>query len=181
MNGIWNYSFLPNNLRVFSFQFFNNSLATGPRLAGRYRNDAAQNIDERCTFCLKGRIGVQMRETFLHLFFDCSFVQNCINTHISKYGENNWDRREKILFMFTGNCRGEGADQNKLNSLMNVIFFLQIWREKFQRRLPNYVTLEFNMLTIFDAALSLGKKIREAANECQSSVCRSWRYRHGRG
>jgi hypothetical protein len=74
MYSLWNSSFLPNKIKVFCFQFVNNSLATGPRLAGRYRNDINRIIDERCVFCLRGGLGVPAREDFFHVF---SAVPHC--------------------------------------------------------------------------------------------------------
>jgi hypothetical protein len=71
--GSWNWSFLSNQVRTFIFQFLNNSLSMGARIAARYRN-GGQIVDERCTFCVKARTLVPGREDFYHLFYSCVSV-----------------------------------------------------------------------------------------------------------
>jgi hypothetical protein len=48
----WNWQFLSNQIRTFSFQFFNNSLGIDTRIAARYRNRQG-GINDQCTFCVK--------------------------------------------------------------------------------------------------------------------------------
>ena len=65
----WSFNFLPMNLRELSFKFFNNSLSLKSRLA-----HFVAGIGQECTFCLMNNNGPALRETFLHLFFDCHVV-----------------------------------------------------------------------------------------------------------
>jgi hypothetical protein len=89
LNSIWSLQSLPNGIRTFCFQFVNNSLPTGPRLAGRYRANPEIIIDKRCVFCVKDDVGVPARETFCHLFFDCECVKKCVTAYLNKYGNVN--------------------------------------------------------------------------------------------
>ena len=68
LHSIWNLASLLIKVRVFAFQFYNNSLATAPRLAGRYLLNPAVQVDERCCFCIKARVMVPAREDFDHIF-----------------------------------------------------------------------------------------------------------------
>jgi hypothetical protein len=69
LHSIWNIHILPNNLRVFAFQFYNNSLATNTRLAARYRADPVIRISDNCAFCIAGGHAVPAREDFFSCFF----------------------------------------------------------------------------------------------------------------
>jgi hypothetical protein len=181
LNAIWNSYFLPNKIRVFSFQFFNNSLPIGARLAGRYRTNAAVVVDERCTFCVRGNVRVPARETFLHLFYECGVLEQCIARFLEKYfgGLHNGD--ELRSFYFTGvGTDGELVD-TRLNMLLVTLFNFFIWQSKLARKVPGFLSIENDMLTIFDASLNISKKLARIANEGQSYVSRSWRLRHGRG
>ena len=70
----WGLSFLPMNIREFSFKFFNNSLGLNQRLA-RYVGVRG----EECTFCSIANNGPNVPETFIHFFFDCYTSSNIRN------------------------------------------------------------------------------------------------------
>ena len=61
----WGNSFLPMDLREFSFKFFNNSLGTNQRI-GNFIEGRGQG----CTFCTVANNGPILVEKFMHLFFD---------------------------------------------------------------------------------------------------------------
>ncbi len=95
---------LPNNIRVFAFQFYNNSLATNSRLAARYRMDPEIVINDRCDFCIAGGRDNPPREDFVHVFFDCPLVKDCVNKYLRRYGNQAelYDMVAKKSFIFTG-------------------------------------------------------------------------------
>jgi len=171
---------LPNKIRVFAFQFVNNSLPIGSRLGGRYRNNAAVNIDERCTFCLKGNVGVPAREQFVHLFYDCTVLKPCVDRFLGKYAEGVLSDEEKRSFLFTGVGPEGDVTDTRLNILLTFLFNYFIWQCKLAHRLPSFASIENDMLTIFDASLNISRKLSNKANNGQSYVSRSWRNRHGR-
>ena len=181
LNCVWNHHFLPTNVRTFCFQFVNNSLATGPRLAGRYRANPAVIVDERCVFCVKSAAGVAEREDFVHLFFSCPAVARCINMYLIKYGDAGWTDVERKFFIFSGSASGIYTMESPITILGNFILFFMIWKCKLSRKVPMFTTLEFDMLTIFDVALSISTKLRNVALTGQSPICRRWRERSGRG
>jgi hypothetical protein len=181
LNSVWNVSTLPNSVRTFCFQFVNNSLPTGPRMAGRYRNNPEIIIDERCCFCVKAGTGVPSRETFCHLFYDCAPVSSCVTMYLSKYGNANWDENEKKRFMFTGSADLLAGRDTMICQIQNMIFFYRIWQCRQQRKIPAFCTVEVEMLTIFDLAVDISSGLREQTSTGISFVSRLWRERHGRG
>jgi hypothetical protein len=181
LNSVWNVSTLPNSVRTFCFQFVNNSLPTGPRMAGRYRNNPEIIIDERCCFCVKAGTGVPSRETFCHLFYDCAPVSSCVTMYLSKYGNVNWDENEKKRFMFTGSADLLAGRDTMICQIQNMIFFYRIWQCRQQRKIPAFCTVEVEMLTIFDLAVDISSGLREQTSTGISFVSRLWRERHGRG
>jgi hypothetical protein len=102
LHSVWNIHVLPNNLRVFAFQFYNNSLATNTRLAARYRADPVIRISDRCAFCVAGGIAVPAREDFFHVFFQCTVIKDCINKYVERYSTindvNDIERKKNLYF-----------------------------------------------------------------------------------
>jgi len=97
----WNCFFLGNKIRSFCFQFFNNSLGVGARLAARYEN-ARIVVDSRCTFCVKAKSLVPHRETFPHLFYDCEFLNNTVKAFALTMLRAEVDEGKKLLGCITG-------------------------------------------------------------------------------
>jgi hypothetical protein len=181
INSIWNYHHLPNIVRYFAFQFVNNSLPTGNRLAARYRNNPVRAIDGLCTFCRLQADPDPAREDFIHVFIRCPCIRNCLSRYFEKYYALNLDYDTKKKILFTGSADGEWCQDTVINSLLNMIFCCGIWYCKLGKKIPSYTTVEANMLTIFDSCLYISSSLAEAATTSQSPICRLWRNRHGRG
>ncbi len=105
--GLWSCQFLPNRVRFFAFQFYNNSLPTGTRVAARYRNNLGVNFDDRCVFCRKLNVANLAREDFVHVSFSCPCINVCIARYLDKYIYNGMTNDEKMYFFFTGTRDGE--------------------------------------------------------------------------
>jgi hypothetical protein len=181
--GLWNKNFLTNRERTFAFQFFNNSVSVGARTAARYRN-VGNNVDQRCTFCVKAGRPNPGREDFNHLFISCPVLVPVLNRYLTKfydvdYDPNNADTR---LFKMTG------LNQNlsPLKQYFAIIHMFALnyvtWQYKLKKFVPSLATLELDVGTVFNDTLSCNKKLEEMALNCDSFVCRRWREQHqGRG
>jgi hypothetical protein len=182
LHSVWNLHVLPNNVRVFAFQFYNNSLATNTRLAARYRMDPAVMINEGCSFCIAGGRDNPAREDFVHIFFDCPLVKDCINKYLRRYGNPGGmnDAVGEKRFIFAG-TEGNWRESFFVDAVQNIIFLFGIWQCKINRKVPNFTTVENNMLTIFDSTVNMSVYLSEIAGSGTSSICRLWRHRSGRG
>jgi hypothetical protein len=182
LHSVWNLHVLPNNIRVFAFQFYNNSLATNTRLAARYRIHPAVIINDECSFCTAGGRDNPPREDFVHVFFDCPLVKDCINKYLRRYGnpaEMN-DTVGKKRFIFAG-AAGDWREFSFVDAVQNIIFLYGIWQCKINRKVPNFTTVENNMLKIFDSSVQMSVYLSELAGTGTSFICRLWRHRSGRG
>ena len=174
--GTWNLSFLPLNIRNFSFQLFNNSLPIGSRLVNRYRDHAAE-INESCTFCCISKTGVPYRETFFHLFFECPSVSGTIANFVAKYVSNSLNHRDIVKFIFTGI---EGTEKHELvDRVINVLFLYEIWCCKTHRKIPSFTTIEFNMHNHFDILVENNSRFKNSVLKNNNKWCRLWRQKHG--
>jgi len=77
--GLWNNSGFTNRQKMFLFKFYNNTLGINTRTS-----HFAQNGTRHCFFCSKKRLPEQNDETFTHLFFTCSTVQDWHEQFINK-------------------------------------------------------------------------------------------------
>jgi len=176
MLGCWNTSFLPIDLRVFSFQFFNNSLPLGARLVNRYRNVNHNNISDCCTFCQIRNYGVPERETFKHLFFSCPALEDACTRFADKYFSNDLSHVEKMQCFFTGST---DEIPHKVDLIVCVLFAHEIWQSKLLKKIPNFTTVEFNMRCKFDILIDISKKFKESVVNSDSLWCRHWRIVNG--
>ena len=129
-------------------------------------------FDARCCFCIKARLGVPAREDFIHLFFACPVIQQCINTYVFKFSDGLADVNDIRRFLFTGTCLRTTSKDTRVVLLSNMIFFFSIWQCKLGRRLPSYTTLENNLFLLLDNSLSLSTNLLNLALTSSSPVCR---------
>ena len=117
----WGFSFLPMNIREFSFKFFNNSLGLNQRLA-RYVGGRG----EECTFCSIANNRPNVPETFIHFFFDCYTSSNIRNwfgtTYLPKINFNT--RSDQLKFWFFGIIPGTDDNSNTFILALVQIFFI---------------------------------------------------------
>ena len=174
--GFWNISFLPIDLRVFSFQFFNNSLPLGARLVNRYRNVNYNNINDCCTFCQIRNYGAPDRETFKHLFFSCPALEDTCKRFADKYFDHDLIYNEKIQSFFTGSI---DETPHMVDIITSVLFAHEIWQSKLLKKIPMFTTVEFNMRCKFDILIDASKKFKKKVINSDSLWCRHWRQING--
>ena len=174
--GLWNISFLPIEIRVFAFQFFNNAIATGDRLGNRYR-DTGQVIDGSCAFCRAGGSMVPARETFIHIFLDCPYIRDKIDDFCTTYLEGSIDLPAIRTKLFTG------TDSNGFINLpvliLSILFFFEIWNNKKKCVVPSMPTLIVNIEYNFDAVVACSSFFKNLVLNSNSVWCRHWRQARG--
>jgi len=104
LNSSWNVSYFSNSFRTFIFKLHNNTLSYNYMVA-RFVN----NIDPGCSFCILGRIPEMERETPMHLFYTCPFVEQIANRFYRFLMQSNDDLRRTELF---GLLTGQNIDEN---------------------------------------------------------------------
>ena len=175
----WCFNFLPMNLREFSFKFFNNSLSLKSRLA-----HFVVGIGQECTFCLMNNNGPVLRETFLHLFFDCHVV-----TGLREFVENTLlvemrfrNRTEKLKFWLTGTLPETNSNCNLFALSISQCFLFSLWTFKIQKRLPTRHSLEMEFFNLLSKIVSTSRLVREHMNQLDFTLCRNWELlKHRRG
>jgi len=179
--GSWNWFFLGNKIRSFCFQFFNNSLGIGARLAARYEN-AGIVVDSRCTFCVKGKSMVPHRETFPHLFYECEFLNNTVKSFALTMLRDEADEGKKRLGCFTGLYDAVSAKDNFFYSLTAILLNYTVWRFRIKKLIPSLATLCHEVDYLFNSICYCSKKISDLASTSGTPLCRRWReHGHGRG
>jgi hypothetical protein len=132
--GLWNRSFLPNDLREFLFKERNNSLPLNNRTA-----HFIANVDNRCLFCKIINNETRQKESFVHTFFDCPVTRNALNGFIalSRIQVRANDPSLKHLFWYgTGE---NGMDKDLF--LLFELFRFCIWKVKIRKRIPRAVEI----------------------------------------
>jgi hypothetical protein len=179
--GSWNWHFLGNKIRAFCFQFYNNSLSIGARLAARYEQSGII-IDSRCTFCVKSMSWVPNRETFLHLFYECQYITNIVKSFSTIMLREEMDERKARLGCLTGLYENVSVRESIFYVLTSIFLNYTLWQFRQKKTVPGLATLCHEVDYHFQAVASCSKKISDLASASDSPVCRRWReHGHGRG
>jgi hypothetical protein len=95
----WGLGCLPNKIRDFGFKFFNNTLGINSRVA-HFNN----NVSEDCTFCRVSGLLPAPRESFIHLFYECTKTKVLIDYLLATWFAdlNFTSDLEKRNFIFLG-------------------------------------------------------------------------------
>jgi hypothetical protein len=178
---IWTWHFLSNRMRFFAFQYFNNSLGTKARIAARYRNDG-NNIDQRCTFCVKSGSRVPMREDFIHVFYDCPYINPLVNRAFEVYFRLRLDETQKKLCYMTGSVATYQKNDSFFYLLTAILINYTVWQWKLKNMVPSIATLTNEVDYFFNLICFTSKKIENMAIASNCLICRRWRNGdHGRG
>jgi hypothetical protein len=155
--GCWNWSFLSNRIRIFCFQFFNNSLGIKTRIAARYRNGGAL-LDNSCTFCIKSNCDQPAREDFVHIFYDCRYLNNTCRRIYSKFyppGDNPVS--ERITYL-TGLVNGTDNKDGFFYLLTSILCNYAVWQFRLKKIVPSTASIMEDMENLFDACVNVSKK-----------------------
>jgi hypothetical protein len=176
----WSWHFLSNRIRTFCFQFYNNSLGTNTRIAARYSNRNAA-VSDRCSFCVKSGSANPMRETFLHIFYDCPQIASVRNRVYSTYFPPLANDHENRLCYMTGMARNAGDDRY-IFVLTSVLINYTMWQFKLKKTVPSYASFVNDIDNLFESAASVSDLVQNIANTNALPICRRWKAnRHGRG
>jgi hypothetical protein len=181
MYGSWNWYFLSNRIRMFCFQFFNNSLGTKTRIAARYRNGGVV-LDNSCTFCVKSNAAQPAREDFAHVFYDCTQIRNTCNRIFDTLFPADPDPVSRKITYFTGTVRGAGKIDGFFYLLTAILLNYTMWQFKLKKIVPSIASMMEDVENLFDMCVYVSQKISVNVTESNSPICRRWRARHhGRG
>ena len=119
--------------KTFCFRYFNNSIGVGARIAARYRG-AGQMVNDRCTFCLKAGAAVPAREDFIHIFYDCPYIQNTVRLMTDELfpAENDANVRRKMYMC--GSVTGVSSIDGLFYKLTSVILNYNMWECKIKKK-----------------------------------------------
>jgi hypothetical protein len=179
--GCWNWFFLGNRIRSFCFQFYNNSLAVGARLAARYERSGIV-VDSRCTFCVKSGSLVPNRESFMHLFYECPCINRTVLDFASVMMIDGDDVNKKRIGILTGYYENVGGNDALFLTLTSILLNYSVWLAKGKKIIPILASLCNDVDQQFLQVTVCNKKISELAELSNIPVCRRWRASgHGRG
>ena len=109
MYGAWNKLFLPSEIKVFLFKFYNNILGTNLRVSKFNRETKPE-----CTFCAINRPFPVPREDFSHIFFNCPSMNKIVVDFFEEYMTIN----VTTCSIF---CGGNIAEKEEINRTFQLI------------------------------------------------------------
>jgi hypothetical protein len=153
----WNNYYLNSNIRVFLFKYYNNILGINSRVA-HFNPD----IDCACTFCnMAGHLPAP-KETFVHLFFDCTVVNSLLNKIWDTYIQG-LEINKTVYFL------ANYSDNERYNGFLGLfldIFRLHIWQTKLEKKIPTTQKIIAEIQYSLQMVLKAGSKKLENFTEC---------------
>jgi hypothetical protein len=151
--GLWNRSFLQNEVREFLFKERNNCLARNNRTA-----HFLANVNDKCSFCKILHPDTNQKENFRHLFFDCPVTRTALNGFLllSRIRVRGNDPNLKTIFWYGTNGTKECTDL----MLIFELFRYGIWKCKLRKLIPRSIEITKTVSTMLENILKIRPKIR---------------------
>jgi hypothetical protein len=91
-------------------------------------------VNDRCTFCLKAGAAVPAREDFIHIFYDCPYIQNTVRLMTDELfpAENDANVRRKMYMC--GSVTGVSSIDGLFYKLTSVILNYNMWECKIKKK-----------------------------------------------
>jgi len=156
---------LPNNLREFTFNFFNNTLPTNTRTS-HYVPEQSRG----CVICRARRMDPLPDESFEHLFFTCDFSKEIFNRLGRTYLNTNREIDARDWVTEIG-----GIDSPAI--VIKMVAFMLIWRCKEVKKGPSFNSFNNEFIEIVSTIFKTNKKLNHAKNNSAYPICRN--FRHG--
>jgi hypothetical protein len=152
--GLWNRSFLQNEMREFLFKEHNNCLGLNNRTV-----HFLANTNDKCSFCRIINPETTQKESFRHLVFDCPITRTALNgfIHLSRLQIQRNDPNLKNIFWYGKTNTIECTDL----LLIFEIFRYCIWKCKIRKTIPRSLDITDTVSTILGTVLKIRPKIRE--------------------
>jgi hypothetical protein len=134
LNSLWTKNYFSNQDRTFFFKLYNNTLGFNNAVA-----HFVQGHNPYCSFCELARSPEQNNETPLHLFFECRYVSEVIETTLRTVSGNDnfvFSRRE---FFTTFERREASHAYNQTLTLVTKLIIKYLWDCKIRHCLPNVI------------------------------------------
>jgi len=131
LNLLWGNNFLDNGTRTFIFKLHNNTLGVNNRVLTFVRGHS-----DMCTFCEITGNKDDNKESVLHLFWSCEFVEGIV---FGIFGEIL--NREDILLLNRGSYFGGFESENDAKTNLLLLFTMwvkrYIWECRLKKTLPS--------------------------------------------
>ena len=162
---VWNFSYLPSEIRNFSLLRSNNKLILNKQRA------MFSNVSSICSFCKFFPLTIINAETPEHLFFSCISTYSLIDLYFSNFFDNQ-DIDWKVYF-FKGSTNVEA----KIRAYLNVeitLFCHYIFETKNLNKLPTFTSLLYHMSFIKKYLMNSSQKYRDII----SYACKNYTGNH---
>jgi hypothetical protein len=155
----WTNGLLPSDIRMFLFKWYSNKLITNAK-ASHFN----ENINAGCDFCTLNLILPAPKETYSHLFWDCSVSQTLITKCM---GDFLAGRAVSKNFFFTGTdadtLEPSPIEQRTYLTIFDIIRFV-IWETKWQKKKFNTSEFASRFGFYIRSHLIADKKFKNACN-----------------
>ena len=127
-------------------------------------------IDVNCPFCSQNNFNLPIRETFRHLYFDCTVTSNIWQIFRTRYMQGSTVEHctRQIFFGIMPN-----EEFSEIQLVISLLFLHCIWMCRHSRKI-SFTTVENNMAFYYKGIIDSCKYLRVQALKSDSLWCREW-------
>ena len=127
-------------------------------------------IDVNCPFCSQNNFNLPIRETFRHLYFDCTVTSNIWQIFCTCYMQGSTVEHctRQIFFGIMPN-----EEFSEIQLVISLLFLHCIWMCRHSRKI-SFTTVENNMAFYYKGIIDSCKYLRVQALKSDSLWCREW-------
>ena len=152
---LWNYSWIPNDMRNFLFLLRNNALSLNNRL-----NAWDPDISPYCTFCRIIDRDTRIRDGFLHFFFDCPVTFRLLQQWGAIFEPPfNPNHPSFLQLYWYGSVEEPHFNPTAIIFICDCFKYI-LWKFKQRRKIPNFDSFRSQLLEIIFNSSCLNKSLK---------------------
>jgi hypothetical protein len=155
--GLWGFSFLNNDMRLFLFKLHSGLLGLNNRVA-----HFVHGHSPICTFCRIQRRGDAPDESVLHLFYDCPYTENVRDEFFrwfyNKGIEFSISRKDLFLVQYENDMV---SGTSIVKTLLAKFFLKYIWECKTRETLPDLDSAKILASSYFNNISNVSLRMRD--------------------
>ena len=152
---LWNYSWIPNDMRNFLFLLRNNALSLNNRL-----NAWDPDISPYCTFCRIIDRDTRIRDGFLHFFFECPVTFRLLQQWGAIFEPPfNPNLPSFLQLYWYGSVEDQPFNPTAIIFICDCFKYV-LWKFKQRRKIPNFVSFRSQLLEIIYNSSCMNKSLK---------------------
>jgi hypothetical protein len=137
-------------------------------------------LNNSCTFCTRANCANPEREDFVHVFYDCRFINNTCRRVFETYFPAGLNPAAERYTYMTGLVPGANNLSGFFYLLTAMLINFTVWQSRMKKIIPSVASIVEDVDNLFDVCVNVSNKISDSVSDALPPICRRWTARHNR-